>query len=54
VYALGYERAKPKAVVTSATGGVTRPPSRELILIRHDKRVLRDGRAEVGFSVRVD
>jgi hypothetical protein len=36
--------------VTSATRGVTRPPSRELFLIRDDERVRRDGRVEVGLG----
>jgi hypothetical protein len=42
-------RPSKGAVVTSATRGVSRPPSRGLFLIRDEERVLRDVRVEVGF-----
>ena len=36
--------------MTSATRGVTRPPSRRLFQIRDECRAVRDGRVEVGYE----
>jgi hypothetical protein len=41
-------KTKKGFVVTSASRGVIRTPSRGLFLIRDDERVRRDGRMEVG------